>query len=78
MEKVLLEVGQHFTTNGGDTVFCYDTTEKFAFMAPVEITETEVKVLIEKTLVYTREVEGDELSPIQTISFDKDMVEKAE
>ena len=79
MEKELLQVGQHFTTNGGTEVICFEVTEKFAFMAPVEVTETELILNVEKTLVYNIEVVEEELSPIQSIAFNRgDVEEKAE
>lgn len=79
MEKELLQVGHNFITNGGTEVVCYDVSENFAFLAPVEVVNDEVILVVEKTLVYKREVTEEVLSPIQSISFGtKDTDTKAE
>lgn len=77
MEKKLFEVGHEVETNGGTTMICYEVSDMFAFMAPIEKTEEGVNILVDKTLVYNREISGEVLAPISSITIG-DKEEKAE
>lgn len=75
-EKHIIEVGQSFETKGGKTLLCYEVSEMFAFMAPIEEVDGKVFLEVEETVVYQREVVGDTSAPIKNIEIGE--VNKAE
>lgn len=69
MEKKLFEIGHEFETNGGRHLLCYEVTDMFAFMAPIEKTEEGILLKVDETLVYNREVSEEVISPISGITL---------
>lgn len=62
--RELLTIGEVITTQEGNVLLVYEATERYAFLAPVGVTEDGVVVHIADTVVYDITVDGDETSPI--------------
>ncbi len=62
--RELLTVGKVVTTQEGNVLYVYGVTERYAFLAPLEVTEDGVVVHVSDTVTYDITVDGDETAPI--------------
>ena len=74
MKKV--EIGHKFSRESGEEFMCYDVTDRFAFIAPVELSETKLIVLVDKTLVYQRDLKDERIVPMESLVFDRSIIEE--
>ena len=53
---IKLDISQTFTTDGGESLICYDKSEKFAFLCPYELKDDNTVILnVANTKVYSLE-----------------------